>query len=222
MTESRIPWPMARGHHGATDRTLQASTRPGQDSKHGGNLVQVSHCRSNPSAPRWKLTEERHHRHDCPPRLICFPIHQSKIAGTVPPRESNPAIGEYRDLAPTCMFPAREATPSPTLQQRHRGSRTAAYPPGTHRPAAGSQRAELHHLQGPAGRDRPLFSVSGTAAAPNTRLPIAPRRRSSPSGDARRPGRRHRAARQPCRAMWPPSSQHTTLGPGRQACGLWH
>jgi len=55
-----MPWP----HHGATDRNLQASTRPGQDSKHGGNLVQVSHCRSNPLAPRWKLTEERQYRND--------------------------------------------------------------------------------------------------------------------------------------------------------------
>lgn len=75
------------------------------------------------------------------------------------------------------MFPAPGATPSPTLQQRYRGSRTAAYPPGTHRPAAGSQRAELHHLQGPAGRDRHLFSVSGTAAASKHEVvTIAPRR----------------------------------------------
>lgn len=123
-------------------------------------------------------------------RLICCPIHQSKIAGTVPPSNR-----EYRDPAPACMFPAREATPSPTLQQRHRRSRTAAYPPGTHRPAAGSQRAELHSLQGPAGRDRPLFSVSGTAAASKHEVvTIAPRRRPSSSGDARRPGRQHRPA----------------------------
>ena len=71
------------------------------------------------------------------------------------------------------MFPAPEATPSPTLQ-RHHGPRTAACPqrgPGTHRPAAGSKRAELHNLQGPVGRDRHLFIASQERRPrPNTRL----------------------------------------------------
>ncbi|KAK0743024.1 hypothetical protein B0T18DRAFT_174349 [Schizothecium vesticola] len=154
--------------------------------------------------------------------LICCQMHQSKIAGTVPPREQQ-TTGEY---LMTAIPHPRACFLRPRLRHRRRCSGGIAGPgrprtrrgPGIHRPAAGSK---LHKLQGPVGRDRHLFNVSGTAAAPKHEVAtITPRRRPSSSGDARRPGRRHPPARQPCRAMWLPS-QHTTTGPRRQACGWW-